>query len=187
TVMRSERFNMQPHLVGELLELRPLSDDDWDGLFAAAADPMIWKLHPSHDRYKEDVFREYFLEALASKGALVAVDRKTHKIIGSSRYFWYGPEPSELEIGWTFLARSHWGRDYNGEMKRLMLNHAFTFVSSVMFIVGTINLRSRKAVEKIGGVLKDRRVKRTLHGNVVEHVVYQIHKFAISGHDDTVP
>jgi len=79
------------------------------------------------------VFREYYQEALASGGALVAVDRRTEKIIGSSRYFWYGPEPSELEIGWTFLARSCWGGNYNGEMKRLMLDHAFTFVDHVIF------------------------------------------------------
>lgn len=174
--MRSERFNRQPHLVGELLELRPLSADDWEGLFAAAADPMIWKLHPSPDRYKEEVFREYFKEALESGGALVVVDRRTQKIIGSSRYFWYGPEPSELEIGWTFLARSYWGGDYNREMKRLMLDHAFTFVDQVIFLVGTTNLRSRKALEKIGGVLTDRREKRTLHGNTIEHVVYQINR-----------
>jgi RimJ/RimL family protein N-acetyltransferase len=174
--MRSERFNLQPHLVGELLELRPLSADDWEGLFAAAADPMIWKLHPSHDRYKEEVFREYFKEALESGGALVAVDRRTQKIIGSSRYFWYGSEPSELEIGWTFLARAYWGGAYNGEMKRLMLDHAFTFVDHVIFLVGTTNLRSRKALEKIGAVLTDRREKRTLHGTTIEHVVYQINR-----------
>jgi len=179
--MRTERFNLQPHLIGELLELRPLSADDWEGLFAAAADPMIWNLHPARDRYKEEVFREYFQEALASGGALVAVDRRTQKIIGSSRYFWYGPEPSELEIGWTFLARSYWGGNYNGEMKRLMLDHAFMFVDHVIFLVGTTNLRSRKAIEKIGGVLTDRRERRTLHGSVVEHVVYQINKPASFG------
>ena len=128
--MRRERFNLQPHLVGELLELRPLLADAWEGLFAAAADPMIWELHPAHDRYKEEVFREYFQEALASGGALVALDRKTQKIIGSSRYFWYGPEPSELEIGWTFLARAYWGGNYNGEMKRLMANKSIENAST---------------------------------------------------------
>ena len=174
--MRSETFNLQPHLVGDLLELRPLRADDWEGLFAAAADPLIWQLHPSYDRYKEEVFRKYFQEALESRGALAAVDRKTQKIIGSSRYFWHGPEASELEIGWTFLARSHWGGVYNGEMKRLMLAHAFTFVDRVIFLVGATNLRSRKAVEKIGAVLTDRREDRILHGNTVEHVVYQINK-----------
>src|SRR4030095_6523644 len=90
--MRSERFNLQPHLVGELLELRPLSADDWECLFAAAADPMIWELHPAHDRYKEEVFREYFQEALASGGALVALDRRTQKIIGSSPSLFVRPQ-----------------------------------------------------------------------------------------------
>jgi len=179
--MRSERLNLQPHLIGELLELRPLSADDWEGLFAVASDPLIWQLHPSRDRYKEEVFREFFRDALASGGALVAVDGASRKIIGSSRYFWYGPARRELEIGWTFLARSCWGGSYNGEMKRLMLDHAFRFVDHVIFLVGTTNLRSRKAIEKIGAILTDRRETRTLHGNTIEHVVYQINKPAPVG------
>ena len=179
--MRSERLNLQPHLVGELLELRPLSADDWEDLFAVASDPLIWQLHPSRDRYKEEVFREFFRDALVSGGALVAVDRASRKIIGSSRYFWYGPARRELEIGWTFLARSCWGGSYNGEMKRLMLDHAFRFVDHVIFLVGTTNLRSRKAIEKIGASLTDRRETRTLHGNTIEHVVYQINKPAPVG------
>jgi N-acetyltransferase len=176
-----KNLDLQPQLVGKLLELRPLRAEDWDGLFAAAADPKIWELHPSRERYKESVFREYFREALASGGALVAVDTKTRKVIGSSRYFWYGLEQSELEIGWTFLARSHWGGHYNGEMKRLMLDHAFAGVDRVIFLIGTTNLRSRRAIEKIGAVLTDRRVTRILHGQAFEHVVYEITKPATLG------
>src|SRR5215217_4560739 len=97
---------LQPHLVGELLELRPLVPADWEELFAAAADPLIWEQHPANDRYKEEVFRVFFAGALASKGALVAVDRKSGKIIGSSRYF--QNEIGELEVGWTFLIRKCW-------------------------------------------------------------------------------
>lgn len=166
-------LDLQPHLVGKLIELRPLRAEDWEGLFAVAADPKIWELHPSRERYKEPVFRDFFLDAMASGGALVAVDRKTRTIIGSSRYFWEGPE---LEIGWTFLARSHWGGDYNGEMKRLMLDHAFACVDRVIFLIGTTNLRSRKAIEKIGAMLTGRRVTRILHGQAFEHVVYEINK-----------
>ena len=150
--------------------------EDWEELFAVAADPMIWEQHPCSDRYKEEVFRDFFQEALESRGALVAVDRKSQKIIGSSRYRWHGPERNELEIGWTFLARSHWGGTYNHEMKRLMLGHAFTFVDKVIFLVGTTNLRSRKALEKIGATLTDRREITTLHGRAIEHVIYQISK-----------
>jgi RimJ/RimL family protein N-acetyltransferase len=166
-------FDLQPYLAGDLLELRPLRADDWEALFAAASDPKIWELHPVPQRYQENVFREYFREALESRGALVAVDRKTRKIVGSSRYCWHEAK-GELEIGWTFLDRAHWGGAYNGEMKRLMLAHAFTFAERVIFRVGATNLRSRRAVEKIGAVLTQRRETMTLHGKSIEHVVYQI-------------
>lgn len=169
-------MELQPHLVGDVLELRPLRPEDWEDLFAVASDPMIWEQHPAWNRYQEEVFKEFFREALECGGAFVAVDRKTQKIIGSSRYFGYQREKSEIEIGWTFLARSHWGGEYNREMKRLMLDHAFQFVDSVIFKVGATNLRSRRAIEKIGGVLTERREKTDFKGTIVEHVVYQIKK-----------
>ena len=145
-------FDRQPTLRGELLELRPLRVEDFDALYSVAADPLIWEQHPDNDRYQKDVFTAFFREALDSGGALVAIDRADGQIIGSSRFHGYDPEASEIEIGWTFLARSHWGGRYNGEMKRLMLRHAFQFVENVIFMVGPRNLRSQRAVEKIGGV-----------------------------------
>src|SRR5437588_9611951 len=141
-------FDLQPILKGKLLELRPLRADDFQDLYAVAADPLIWEQHPSRDRYKEDVFKLFFQEALESGGALIAIDSKDGRVIGSSRFHGYDPEKSEIEIGWTFLARSHWGGIFNGEMKRLMLRHAFRFVDSVVFVVGIHNLRSQRAVEK---------------------------------------
>ena len=145
-------FDFQPTLKGELLELKPLRAEDFHELYAVASDPLIWEQHPIKDRYKEEVFREFFREALESGGALIAVDSKDGRVIGSSRFHGYDVENSEIEIGWTFLARSHWGGIYNREMKRLMLRHAFRFVSRVIFLVGPRNARSRRAMEKIGGV-----------------------------------
>ncbi len=145
-------FKLQPILKGELLELRPLRREDFHDLYAVASDPLIWEQHPSRDRYREEVFKEFFREALESGGALVALDARDGRVIGSSRFHGYDEEKREIEIGWTFLARSHWGGHYNGEMKRLMLGHAFGFVESVIFLIGQENLRSQRAVEKIGGV-----------------------------------
>ncbi len=167
-------MELQPRLIGEHLELRPVRLEDWDELFAAASDPLIWELHPSPDRYKEEVFQKYFQGALDSGGALVAIDRASGKIVGSSRYHGYDEKESAVEIGFTFLARSHWGGKYNGEMKRLMLGHAFRFVEYVTFRVGEHNLRSRKAVEKIGGVLTGPTEMVDVNGTMVEHVVYRI-------------
>lgn len=163
-------FDLQPVLTGELLELRPLRPEDWSALFAVASDPLIWEQHPDRDRFKKDVFEAFFREALASGGALIAIDRKDGRVIGSSRFHGYGASDSEIEIGWTFLARSHWGGAYNGEMKRLMLRHAFRFVEQVIFVIGPSNLRSQRAIEKIGG----HRTGSRLDGTGRESVVYRI-------------
>ena len=144
--------DLQPVLPGELLNLRPLRGDDFDALFAVAADPLIWEQHPARDRYQPEVFRAFFDEAMASGGALIAMDSRDGQVIGASRYHGYSVEQSEIEIGWTFLARRYWGGKYNGEMKQLMLRHAFTFVDRVIFLIGPENYRSQRAVEKIGAI-----------------------------------
>lgn len=145
-------FDLQPHLRGELIELRPLAPDDWDELFAVASDSLIWEQHPERDRYKEDVFRVFFKEALESGGAFVVINKTTQQIIGSTRFYCHDPEKSEIEIGWTFLAREYWGGRYNREMKELLLDHAFKFVENVVFLVGEHNIRSQRAMEKIGAI-----------------------------------
>ena len=162
-------FELQPTLEGESLRLRPLQEDDWEELFAVASDPLIWEQHPASDRYQEKVFREFFREAMECGGALVVIDRKTGRIIGSSRYIDYDERRSEIEIGYTFLARAYWGGPANREMKDLMLRHAFRFVRHVVFLVGPTNVRSQKAMEKIGGVRVEPRMKL---GRV--NVVFQI-------------
>jgi N-acetyltransferase len=163
-------FDPQPTLKGELLELRPLRADDFPELHAVASDPLIWEQHPNSDRYQETVFREFFQGAIKSGGALVALDRKTGRIIGSSRYSGFAAGGSEVEVGWTFLARSHWGGGYNGEMKRLMLGHAFGVFRSVVLVIGPKNIRSQKAAEKIGAV----RIENRIGTDGLEKVVYRI-------------
>lgn len=143
-------FELQPVLIGELVELRPLREEDFPTLFAVASDPLIWEQHPQPDRYTEPVFRQFFRGGMESGGAFIVVDRKDGRVIGSSRFAEYDETKSEIEIGWTFLARSHWGGRHNREMKRLMLAHAFRFVRRVVFRVGPNNRRSQRALEKIG-------------------------------------
>jgi len=163
-------FDLQPTLEGELLRIRPVREDDWEALFAAASDPLIWEQHPQPTRYQEEIFREYFRGAMDCGGGLVVIDKKSGKVIGSSRYIGYDEARSEIEIGFTFLARAYWGGAYNREMKDLMLRHAFRFVRHVVFLVGPQNLRSQKAMEKIGGV----RVEDRLNAAGRMNVVYQI-------------
>jgi RimJ/RimL family protein N-acetyltransferase len=162
-------FELQPTLEGELVLLRPLREGDFDALYAVASDPLIWEQHPEPERCQKDVFRKFFRGAMESGGAFLVLDKKDGRVIGSSRYFGYNEAESEIEIGWTFLARSHWGGAYNGEMKRLMLRHAFQFVRNVVFLIGPDNRRSRLAIERVGGVLIG---TRQAQGR--ESVVYRI-------------
>jgi RimJ/RimL family protein N-acetyltransferase len=143
-------FDLQPSLEGRLIALRPLRPEDFDVLFQAASDPLIWEQHPQPDRYRREVFQGYFDSAVESKGAFAVIDRASGRIIGSSRYCNYVPDQHEIEIGFTFLERAFWGGTYNGELKSLMLDYILEFVDRVVFVVGENNLRSQKALQKIG-------------------------------------
>jgi N-acetyltransferase len=167
-------FDPQPSLSAPGVELRPLRAEDWEGLFAVAADPDIWALHPAHDRWREPVFRRFFDDALKSGGALVALDPGSREIIGSSRFDFGRVDPGEVEIGWTFLDRRYWGGATNAAMKRLMIGHALESFERVIFLVGDTNLRSRRAMEKIGGVLTERVQEAEMAGKTVRHVIYAI-------------
>jgi len=145
-------FDFKPSIVGNSISLRPLYSEDFEALYAAAADPLIWKQHPHPLRYQREVFESgFFASAVASPGALVVVENLSGRIIGSSRFYDWDADHQEVAIGFTFLARSHWGGQTNREMKHLMLAHAFRWANTVWFHVGINNIRSRKAMEKIGG------------------------------------
>jgi RimJ/RimL family protein N-acetyltransferase len=168
-------LDRQPTLEGERLKLRPLRAGDWEALYAVAADPEIWALHPMHDRWREPVFREFFDDAIAKGGALAVIDKESGAIIGSSRFQNYDPaDGGSVEIGWTFLARSHWGGATNRELKGLMLRHALASVERAVFRIGENNWRSRRAMEKIGGRLTDRTERLEQPMGPVVHVIYEI-------------
>jgi N-acetyltransferase len=169
-------FDLQPTLTGKLVELRPLSAEDFGALYAAASDPLIWEQHPER-RYEPAVFEQFFAGAMESGGALAVIERATGKVIGTSRYAKLVPG-EQVEIGWTFLERAYWGGRYNGEMKRLMIDHALRFVERVVFTVAEKNLRSQKAVEKIGGVRVGRETRTGPEGAPQENVVFAITKEA---------
>jgi N-acetyltransferase len=145
-------FEFQPILTGRLLELRPLRSEDFEPLYSVAADPLIWEQHFQRDRFKKEVFHEFFQTAIASGETLIVIRLPGGEVIGSSRFHGYDPARSEIEIGWSFLGRDYWGGAYNHEMKQLMLQHAFQFVGRVVLLVVPENMRSRRAIEKIGGV-----------------------------------
>jgi N-acetyltransferase len=143
-------FGLQPSLRGRLLAAAPLREEHFDAMYAAASDPLIWEQHPYNTRWQRDVFERFFADGIASGGALAITDNGNGAVIGTSRFAGYDPERSEIEIGWTFLIRACWGGSYNSELKALMLDHAYRFVDTVVFQIGERNIRSQRAVEKLG-------------------------------------
>ena len=167
-------FELQPTLQGTLLEVRPLRREDFDALFQAAGDPLIWEQHPDSDRYQREVFERFFAGAIESRGAFAVIERKSGRIIGTSRYCSLDAEKREVEIGWTFLERAFWGGAYNGELKSLMIAHALRFVERVVFVVGVNNLRSQKALEKIGARFEERALRPAPDGSLRANLIFVI-------------
>jgi RimJ/RimL family protein N-acetyltransferase len=167
-------MDLQPTLQGESVLLRPIRPEDHDALLAVAADPELWAQHPARDRYREAEFRTYFECWLMRGGGLIICERSTRRPIGASCYSFEGRRPGEVEIGWTFLARDHWGGATNREVKRLMIRHALSSVERVVFRVAATNMRSRRALEKIGARLTDRTEEIEVAGSPTLHVVYEI-------------
>jgi RimJ/RimL family protein N-acetyltransferase len=147
------RFELQPNIENPWVRLEPLVPGDFEALYAVASDPLIWEQHPNKNRYQREVFATYFKGAIESRGALRIIDNSTGVLIGCSRYYEWDEAARSIAIGYTFIARSHWGGRTNRALKTLMLEHAFKFVDRVIFHVGAGNLRSRKAMEKLGGEL----------------------------------
>jgi RimJ/RimL family protein N-acetyltransferase len=169
-------FDLQPTLTGALVRLRPLTAEDFEELYRAANDPLLWEQHPEPLRYRRDVFQKFFDGAMQSKGAFAAIDVASGRMIGSSRYYDYTPARREVKIGYTFIAREFWGRGYNPEMKQLMLDHAFRHVDRVLFEIGETNIRSQTAIGRIGAHLIGKSDLPGLDGALRKMLVYEINR-----------
>jgi N-acetyltransferase len=166
-------FNPQPVLRGPTLLLRPLVAADREALWEVARDRLVWAQHPDRTRCEPAGFERFFQASLESGSALVVVDQRTGGIVGSSRYYDWHPARRELAIGYTFIARDCWGGDVNSEMKRLMVQHAAPWADRIWFHVGKGNLRSRRAMEKIGA-RAEYEGKRPQNGEMIDFIYYAI-------------
>ena len=142
---------LQPCLENDLVKLRPLELSDYSELYEVGSDPLIWRQHQNKDRYELEKFKTFFEDAIKSKGALAILDAENGKLIGSSRFKILGDENGGVvEIGWSFLSCDYWGGIYNRSFKKLMVNYALKSFKNVIFYVNSKNIRSQKALEKLG-------------------------------------
>jgi RimJ/RimL family protein N-acetyltransferase len=168
--------NLRPDVLeDELTRLIPLEENDFERLYAVASDPLIWEQHPTRDRYKREVFKKFFDGATSSCTAFLIFDKASNELIGSTRYYEYKAEVPSVAIGYTFLAKKCWGGLYNKSVKKLLMDYAFQFVNSIFFHIGANNIRSQKAILKIGAK-KVNEVEVDYYGKKLLHYEYEIRK-----------
>ena len=110
-------MNLQLTLSNELVQIVPLVASDFNELYAIASDELIWEQHPEKDRYKKDVFQDFFNTAMQSKSAFKIVDVKTGETIGSSRYYDLNKKQKSVAIGYTFIKKQILGTPKNEHSK----------------------------------------------------------------------
>ncbi len=163
-------------LENEKVILTPLLESDFERLFEVASDKMIWVQHPNPDRFKREVFEKYFEGAIQSEGAFLISNTVTGDVIGSTRFYDYDAKARRIKIGYTFFSRVCWGNHFNKEVKWLMLHYAFNYVDKVHFEVGAQNIRSQKAMERLGAE-KIFEQEVTYYGELPKHnFVYEMRK-----------
>lgn len=169
-------MNLLPvDLHNELVRLESLEESDFERLYSVASDPEIWEQHPSSDRYKREVFQQFFEGAIDSQSAFLIIDQVTGQVIGSTRFYEFDETNKSIAIGYTFLAKKYWGGKYNASVKKLMLEYAFQWVEKVYFHVGAENVRSQMAVRKLGAELLET-VMFDHYGEKILHHLYVLER-----------
>ena len=143
-------INIQPQLENDLVILEPLNQNDFENLYAAAADPKVWEQHPNKNRYKREVFQTFFDGAIESRGAFKIICKETNQVIGSSRFYDYNESDASIIVGYTFYSTDSWGKGINPSVKKLMFDYIFQFVDKIYLHVGADNIRSQIAVQRLG-------------------------------------
>lgn len=166
----------------ERIKLVPLRLDYKEDLLNAAKDGDLGKLWftsvptvDTIDDYMDKAINDFKLD----KGlAFAVIDKKSDKIIGTSRYTNATPEYKRLEIGYTWYAKSYQKSFVNTECKLLLLTYAFEVLETIAVELRTnwYNFESRKAIARLGakqdGVLRNHQINPD--GSLRDTVVFSI-------------
>ena len=148
-------------LKGKHVYLQLLQVDHKESIEALAKDARIWEGNRGFilNETFDEQFDKYLAAAIdnyAMGGQQAFVIHKTNDdaIIGMTRFLNIDKKEKRLEIGYTWYIPAVWGKVYNKECKLLLLQYTFEELSfnRAQFNVAGQNIRSQKAVEKIGGI-----------------------------------
>jgi len=169
-------FSIQPTLTNDLVNILPLHASDFERLYKVASDPKVWEQHPNKNRYKREVFENFFKGALESGGAFLIENKESNEVLGSTRFYDYDPDLNLILIGYTFYGAKFWGKNFNHSVKKSMLDYIFQFVEKVQFHVGALNIRSQVSITRLGAVKIDE-INVAYYGEApATNFVYEISK-----------
>ena len=144
-------------LKGEVALLLPLEEKHFSELNEVAKEKRIWEFHPidmSTDEKRLIAFSKALEEReKGSQFPFVIFHQEDKRIIGSTRLMDIHSIHRKLEIGWTWLHPDYWATAVNLACKLLLLSFAFEELKALRVQLKTDenNIRSRKAIAKIGG------------------------------------
>jgi len=164
------------------VRLEPLREDHLTGLAAVGLDPELWRWIPTPVRTVEEM-AAYIATALREQEQGVSlpfalVERRTGRLMGSTRYGNIDRTNHHVEIGWTWVARERQRTAINTETKYLLLKHAFETLNCIRVELKTdsLNERSRAAILRIGareeGIFRNHMI--TASGRIRHSVYYSI-------------
>ncbi|MDL4839438.1 GNAT family N-acetyltransferase [Aquibacillus rhizosphaerae] len=149
---------MFDELVGEKVRIVPMERCHIQGLYENGNEKMIWS-HLPKTIHTENDMKSFVEEALRNKNSgkefpFVVLLRDNNSIVGSTRFLDISHLNKSLEIGWTWYSPSVWGTHINIECKYVLLKYCFETLKLIRVQLKTDerNVRSQKAIEKIGGV-----------------------------------
>lgn len=170
-------FNPQPvTLQRGALRLEPLGEADVSEL-AALAEANRNELVYMSGPLRPDWYRQGIAQQREGQAVVFAI-RLGDRLVGTSRFAEFMPALPAVEIGWTWLAGSEHGTGLNASIKYLMLRHAFEEwqVVRVQLKTAGSNLRSQRAIEKLGAVREGllRNHRRLADGRLDDTVLYSM-------------
>lgn len=149
-----------PTLQNEIVKLEPLSLENYKNLYAIASERDLLKYSPSDISTFQALTNYVEFALMQSEKDLVIpfiiYDKTTQRYAGSTRYMNIDWPNKVLHIGSTWIGKEFQGSGLNMAMKTLMINYAFQKMDfeKIEFRIDQRNIRSRKAVEKLGAQLE---------------------------------
>jgi RimJ/RimL family protein N-acetyltransferase len=148
-------------LVGQRVSLVPLALEHIPDFLRYSGDPDLWRWWLRQPPIDEHTMRREVEFALAQRDAgartpFSIFHRERAEHIGSTSIWHVDAIHQSFEIGSTWLARPFHNTGINGECKQLLLRFGFEELGlhRAIFQTDELNIRSRRAIEKLGARLE---------------------------------